>query len=122
VLPNRRYKLAGQDYSRSIIARFPACSYPFDFVLFAGQTPLLPLQLQIITNPWRTIILDEENAQPEGEGRVYSYANKTPPILLPERHSPHPSPKKISLNRADYCDFGEENDALKVKNSRVVAE
>jgi hypothetical protein len=32
--------------------------------------------LQKITLPWRTIILNVENAQPERKGRMYSYANK----------------------------------------------
>jgi hypothetical protein len=47
--------------------------------------------LQILTFPWRTIIFCEVNLPPGAKCHGYSFANKTPHRLLPERHSP-PTP------------------------------
>jgi hypothetical protein len=46
--------------------------------------------MQKITFPRRTIILDGENAQPQGEYRMYSNANKTPPNIITRKALPPP--------------------------------
>jgi hypothetical protein len=49
-------------------------------------------RLHKITFPWRTIILDEENAQPEREGRMYSNANKNAAKFITRKALPLPPP------------------------------
>src|ERR1035437_489262 len=73
-LHSRRVQASLQDCAnctRAGAARVPAnceefaCAGSLSRPALTAQTHLLPFRLQIITFPWRTIILDVENVQPE---------------------------------------------------------